>query len=201
MTKKMQRMRYLLIICVLIIGCGQQDESYYYDEIDPVVYQYDTPDSYIIDDYKDANKTYKGDRNLCWAAAGSNLVASYAKSDENLLFNDIKDNFEDAPNNVCTAIDYFGYTNVALFEYEYFDKFIKFCISNDQPVYISVAKSYTNINHAMTVYGYDTRTSGFFIYITDSNDHRKKLVEKRFDSLDITASLALIKEYTQNEKL
>jgi hypothetical protein len=133
--------------------------------------------------YADADKTGRGDSNLCWAAVAANMITWVGwAADENDTFEIFKDHFNDQAGYVYDALHYYfadyvpdvSADTVSVREtrsHKLLD-FIVSALHEGKGVGVKIARSGKNIGHFLSIYGYRylAEEDNFILYFTDSDD-------------------------------
>jgi hypothetical protein len=192
-----------VVICTLLFvaGCipdGGGDSGPNADELVPGAGAEDYTALDYQSDYKmwqqnetaftDAEKTWHGDSNMCWAAAAANLIAwSGWAADEDDTFDIFRDHFEDKPGYIYDALRYYfanyvagvGAEMVAVREsrsHKLLD-FIVSAVHEGKGVAVKIDSPAKQNGHFLSIFGYHylEYEDNFILYLTDSDDGRHQI--------------------------
>ena len=138
--------------------------------------------------FTDADKTWHGDSNMCWAAAAANLIAwSGWAADEDDTLDIFRDHFEDKPGYIYDALRYYfanyvagvGAEMVAVREsrsHKLLD-FIVSAVHEGKGVAVKIDSPAKKNGHFLSIFGYHylEHEDNFILYVTDSDDARHQI--------------------------
>jgi hypothetical protein len=161
---------------------------------------YKLPDKVLLTDiyqreYRDVNKTWDGDSNLCWAATLSNMI-SFARNDNKAqeyfdTFKRISLNLgnisfwalrafcqETNENKDVRYCDLFRDSEAIVTWYNTKDIMTDLIMALNQHkvIYLGISNTIHGGGHAVTLYGYDTDEDGnLYFHIVDNDDKKREM--------------------------
>jgi len=166
----------------LVPGAGAEDYTARDYESDYKMWQQDQTA------FADADKIWRGDSNMCWAAVAANLITwSGWAADEDDIFDIFRDHFEDNPGYIYDALRYYFANYVpgvkaemAAVRESQSHKLLDFIVSavhEGKGVAIKVASPGRKYGHFLSIYGYRylEHEDNFILYLTDCDDGRHQM--------------------------
>jgi hypothetical protein len=148
--------------------------------------------------FADADKSGKGDLNMCWAASAANMLTwSGWAADEDDSFDIFRSYFEDKPNYVYNALSYYfssfetgvsvKLVVVSETQSHMLLDFIVSSVHEGNAVAIMITNPKKKVRHFLTIYGYHyfADEDNFILYYTDSDDGLHQMRQFKIDWNDV----------------